>query len=84
MRFVGTEAPPRATAPTGGPTQLSPSQARKGHGAPLPLQGWEEDVLCPLDNCGHGRVRGPESQEDGSARTKWEEDDMEGGDKGQI
>lgn len=84
MRFVGTEAPPRATAPTGAPTQLSPSQARKGFSAPLPLQRREEAVLCPWDNCYHGRVQGPASQKDGSARMKWEEDDMGGGDKDQI
>lgn len=81
MRFVGTEAPPRATAPTGAPTQLS--RPRPGR-AVVPLPRRAEDVLCPLDNCCHGRVQGPASQKDGSAGMKWEEDDMEGGDNDQI
>lgn len=48
------------------------------------LQWREEEVLCPLNNCCHGRVQGPESQKDVSAGMKWEEDDMEGGDRDQM
>lgn len=81
MPFAGTEAPPRATAPTEAPTRLF--RPRPGR-AMVQLQWREEEVLCPLNNCCHGRVQGPESQKDVSAGMKWEEDDMEGGDRDQM